>query len=136
MNVDEFERVVSERTDLETREEVFAAADVVFRTLSDRVSRGAAAAFAEHLPDSLADAVTAAEGSEPEAFGPDAFVDRVAERERDAGALDAAQVTTHVRAVFRGIDHSVNEQAWHDLRSQLPGDYGDLYAFDRKPDMP
>ena len=131
MNVDEFERVVSERTDLETRDEVFAAADVVFRTLSDRVSRGAATDFAEHVPDPLADALTTAEGREPEEFGPDAFVDRVAERERDASGLDADEATTHVRAVFRGIDRSVNERAWHDLRSQLPGDYGDLYEFDR-----
>jgi uncharacterized protein (DUF2267 family) len=134
VNVDEFERVVTDRTDFETREEVFTGADAVLRTLSHRISGGAAADFAEHFPDPLAEAVAEDDDTQAESFGPNAFVELVADRERAHGELDSDKAGTHVRAVFQGIDKSVNDEAWREVKAQLPSAYGNLFDFDRNVD--
>lgn len=128
MNVDSYlRRVQDESVDLDSEAKVFSASEAVLSVLSHRLTAGQAERLAEHLPESLASAVTRADG-DAEAFDVETFVERVREREETMGDLDPTQAPTHVRAVMLALSEESNHEEWTDAVSQLPPEYGELYA--------
>ncbi|MEU8261446.1 DUF2267 domain-containing protein [Micromonospora sp. NPDC048999] len=115
--------------DLEFFEKVAARASVqsetarslteaTLRTLAERISGGEAADLADHVAHELRPLLARARPEEPEAFGYDEFLRRVAER---AGvARDVAE--RGVSAVLQTLDPVVGHQQFEQALSQLPAE--------------
>lgn len=128
MNVDTYVRKVEdESVDLDSEAKVFSASEAVLSVLSHRLTEGQATRLAEHVPEELASALRSADG-EAEQFDVETFVDRVAEREAAQGDLDPSQAPAHARAVLSALSEELNREEWTDAVSQLPPEYGQLYA--------
>ncbi|MFC4359987.1 DUF2267 domain-containing protein [Halobium salinum] len=128
MNTDSYVRKVQEASvDLDSEAKVFSASEAVLSVLSHRITEGQAATLADQLPEALGSAVTRADG-DADGFGVGTFVDRVSDREESMGDLDPSQAPTHVRAVLSALSDELQHEEWTDAVSQLPPEYGELYA--------
>lgn len=124
----EFLNDVELRADLDSREEAIAAAEATLRVLGERIAGGQAEDLAGSLPDRFGAALTATGNEEAGQFPPDEFVERVREYEREQRAgLDVSSVRLHVLAVLESLAASIDGDAWHDVRTQLPAEYERLY---------
>ncbi|MFU8854638.1 DUF2267 domain-containing protein [Micromonospora sp. SL1-18] len=90
--------------------------EATLRTLAERISGGKAADLADHVAHELRPLLARARPEEPEAFGYDEFLRRVAER---AGvARDVAE--RGVPVVLQTLDPVVGHQQFEQALSQLP----------------
>ncbi|MCW3813939.1 DUF2267 domain-containing protein [Micromonospora sp. DR5-3] len=95
-----------------------ALTEATLRTLAERISGGEAADLADHVAHELRPLLARARPEEPEAFGYDEFLRRVAER---AGV--APEVAEQgARAVLRTLDPVVGHQQFSQALSQLPAE--------------
>jgi uncharacterized protein (DUF2267 family) len=125
---DEFVNTVAERGDLETQQQARYAARATLVTLSERISHGAAEDIAETLPTGIRDAVVTDESEDPESFSPDAFVQRVEDREREYPELNMEHTRRHVEAVLTTLRDEATEP-FEAAISQLPNEYERLYQL-------
>lgn len=123
MRDDDLYETIRARGDLDSTAAAREAAQATMRTLGERIAHGEAEALADAVPDDLAGAVTSL-GGEAQAFEPDAFVSRVADREEKG---DASGAERHVQATFETVGSRVNRREWRDVRAQLPESYAPLY---------
>ncbi|MFR9775671.1 DUF2267 domain-containing protein [Micromonospora sp. MS34] len=96
--------------------------EATLRTLAERISGGEAADLAEHVAHELRPLLARARPEEPEAFGYDEFLRRVAER---AGSPpDVAE--RGVRAVLQTLHRVVGHREFEHALAQLPKEIGML----------
>jgi len=92
--------------------------EATLRTLAERISGGEAADLADHVAHELRPLLARARPEEPQVFGHDEFLRRVAER---AGvAPDIAE--RGVPAVLQTLDPVVGHQQFEQAMSQLPAE--------------
>lgn len=127
MDYDTFIGEVQNRARLSSREEALSVSRATLETLGVRVQQGDAENLAAQLPDELARHLTEAEGVE--SFGPEEFVDRVAEREELDPEDDRGDLVHHVRTVFDVLDAAASKGAMDDVRAQLSEEYDDLFEL-------
>lgn len=125
MEPSEFYTMVRQQAELESVEEAEELSEPVLRTLGERLSAGQIDDLVGFLPDEIATELEtdAESGSEPEAFGPEEFVDRVAER-ADADDELARRVT---RATTDALAEAAPGEEYRNARQQLPEGYGTLF---------
>lgn len=121
MEPSEFYTMVRQQADLESVEEAEDASKPVLRTLGERLSAGAVDDLTSYLPEELAAELET--DSEPESFGPEEFVARVAERV-DVDEELAKRVT---RATTDALAEAAPGSEYRDVRQQLPDEYGTLF---------
>ncbi|WP_336363780.1 DUF2267 domain-containing protein [Halalkalicoccus salilacus] len=121
MEPSEFYTMVRQQADLESVEEAEDASKPVLRTLGERLSAGAVDDLTSYLPEELAAELET--DSEPESFGPEEFVARVAERV-DVDEELAKRVT---RATTDVLAEAAPGSEYRDVRQQLPDEYGTLF---------
>lgn len=127
MNMDDeqFLSAVESRADLDSREQVLAAAEATLGVLGERLG-GEGDALAAELPDNLAAAMDTS--GEAAGFSPEEFVDWVREAEREQSAdLDVSSARLHTQAVLKSLSQSVDGETWNEVRTQLPSEYERLY---------
>ncbi|MFE9203598.1 DUF2267 domain-containing protein [Micromonospora sp. NPDC007230] len=99
-----------------------ALTDATLRTLAERISGGEAADLADHVAHQLRPLLARARPEEPEAFGYDEFLRRVAER----AGVEREVAERGARAVLRTLDPVVGHQEFTNALSQLPADIRNL----------
>lgn len=112
-----------DRGNLETTDAAREAAKATMRTLGERITPGEAEAIAVGLPDELGGTI-AGLGGDAEAFGPEEFVDWVADREDEA---DQKVALRHARAILVTVGTRANRLEWRDVREQHPEEYAAFY---------
>lgn len=121
MEPSEFYTIVRQQADLGSVEKAEDASKPVLRTLGERLSAGAVDDLTGYLPEELAAELET--DSEPEAFGPEEFVARVAKR-ADVDEELAKRVT---RATTDALAEAAPGSEYRDVRQQLPDEYGTLF---------
>jgi uncharacterized protein (DUF2267 family) len=121
MEPSEFYTVVRQQANLESVEEAEELSDAVLRTLGERLSSGATSDLAEYLPEEPAAALET--DSEPESFGPDKFLARIAER----AGVEEACAERAIRATTAALETAAAGSEYRDVRQQLPSEYGTLF---------
>ncbi|KKJ93508.1 DUF2267 domain-containing protein [Micromonospora sp. HK10] len=96
--------------------------EATLRTLGERISGGQAADLADHVAHELRPLLSRARSEEPEAFGPEEFLRRVAER---AGQPPEA-AERGVRAVLQTLHRVVGHRKFEGALAQLPREIGAL----------
>jgi uncharacterized protein (DUF2267 family) len=73
-----------------------------------------------------------------ESFGPDEFVDQVAERDASVGEGDESRgdAAHHARVVFDVVDDATSEGQFEDVRAGLPEEYGTLFELVETEETP
>lgn len=105
--------------------DVVALIDATLHTLGERLSGRKAADLATYLPTPIDDAPTPGAEGDPEAFPPEEFVDRVADR------TDSDEETARegIRAVGRVLAAALGDREARKVGQQLPDEYGSLFPF-------
>ena len=96
-------------------------AEATLGTLAQRLSGGESAALAGHVADELSPLLVKG-AEEPEVFGYDEFLRRVAER----AGVDRGAAERGVRAVLQTLHRVVGHREFEDVMAQLPADLGAL----------
>ena len=96
--------------------------EATLSTLAERISGGQAADLADHLAEELRPFVVKARPEEPEVFGYDEFLRRVAER---AGVADGV-AERGARAVLQTLHRVVGHKEFEDAIAELPAEIGAL----------
>lgn len=121
MEPSEFYTMVRQQADLDSIEEIDGPTEAVLRTLGERLSGGQVDDLTEFLPGELA--ATLESDGEPEAFDPEEFLARVADRS-DVDEEFAGRVT---RATTDALAEVAPGSEYRDVRQQLPDEYGTLF---------
>lgn len=121
MEPSEFYTMVRQQADLESVEEAEDASKPVLQTLGERLSAGAVDDLTSYLPEELAAELET--DSEPESFGPEEFVARVAERV----GVDEELAKRVTRATTDALAEAAPGSEYRDVRQQLPDEYGTLF---------
>ncbi|MGC1214609.1 MAG: DUF2267 domain-containing protein [Micromonospora sp.] len=90
--------------------------EATLRTLAERISGGQAADLADHVAHELRPFLARARPEEPEAFGYDEFLRRVADR----AGVDEAAAERGAGAVLQTLHRVVGHQEFEDTMAQLP----------------
>lgn len=125
LTLDEFVDRVAQHASRLDRDAARRASEAVLEVLAMRVSAGEIEDLEPMIPPELRPALRRGierAGRKPRPMSVDEFVDWVAKLER----VDRANATEHARAVLKAVREVVGEKEWHDLRAQLPGEYGFL----------
>ncbi|MEA2289988.1 MAG: hypothetical protein QOD55_1985 [Solirubrobacteraceae bacterium] len=104
------------------RPEARRAVRAALETLAERLTGGEARDLADRLPEQLRPFV--ADGEEPEPFGIEEYLHRVARREE----VDEATAARHALAVFTALGRAVGRDEVHDMAAELPKDFALLLA--------
>lgn len=121
MEPSEFYTIVRQQADLESVEEAEDASKTVLRTLGERLSAGAVSDLTGYLPEELTAELET--DSEPESFGPEEFLERVAER----AGIDEEFARRVTRATTDALAEAAPGNEYRDVRQQLPDEYGTLF---------
>jgi uncharacterized protein (DUF2267 family) len=97
-------------------EKARALTEATLRTLAERISGGEAADLADHVAHELRPLLTRARPEEPEVFGYDEFLRRIAER----AGVDRDLAERGARGVLQTLDPVVGHQEFAHAMSQLP----------------
>lgn len=123
---------VQDRAGLDTVAEAETATDAVLTTLGRRLDVTEAENLAAQLPDPLAESVLSVAEEDPEAFGREGFVDRIATK-TDVGEEVAGD---YFDAVGETLARTVSESELGDVRSGLPDDLSESLRAPRSGDAP
>jgi uncharacterized protein (DUF2267 family) len=104
------------------RPEARRAVRAALETLGERLSGGEARDIAQRLPEQLRPFVS--DGEEPEPFGVEEYLQRVARREE----VDEATAARHALAVFTALGRAVGRDEVEDMAAELPKDFALLVA--------
>lgn len=96
--------------------------EATLRTLAERISGGEAADLADHVAHELRPLLARARPEEPEAFGYDEFLRRVADRAGTAPDVAERGARAVLQTLHRVVGHTEFEQAL----AQLPREIGAL----------
>ncbi|MFI2651306.1 DUF2267 domain-containing protein [Micromonospora fulviviridis] len=96
--------------------------EATLRTLAERISGGEAADLADHVAHELRPLLARARPEEPEAFGYDEFLRRVADRAGTAPDMAERGARAVLQTLHRVVGHAEFEQAM----AQLPREIGAL----------
>ncbi|WBC16106.1 DUF2267 domain-containing protein [Micromonospora sp. WMMA1998] len=99
-----------------------ALTEATLRTLAERISGGEAADLSEHVAHELRPLLARARVEDPQAFGYDEFLRRIAER---AGATPA-DAERGARAVLQALHRVVGPAEFNRAMAQLPREIGEL----------
>jgi len=116
----QFIGLVAKRTGTSS-EQATALVRATLTTLAERIDGGEARDLAGQLPRGLRPYAFAS-GETAERFGLDVFVERVSGR----GDVDVTQAKDAVTAVFDVLREALPPDAYDDVVSQLPAEYGDV----------
>lgn len=117
-----FIKEVQTRGNLDSREEAAKAVEATLQTLGERLFGGEAKDLAAQLPRNLSRFLLGQENKGD--FHKEEFVQRVSRRE----GTDPAMAEAHARTVIGVLCDAVSSGEIDDVLSQLPHDYGDLFA--------
>ncbi|NES31984.1 DUF2267 domain-containing protein [Micromonospora terminaliae] len=117
----EFVAKVAERAGLPAKT-ARSLTEATLRTLAERISGGEAADLADHVAHELRPLLARARPEEPEAFGYDEFLRRVADRAGTAPDIAAKGARAVLQTLHRVVGHAEFEQAM----SELPREIGAL----------
>jgi uncharacterized protein (DUF2267 family) len=120
MDQREFTRKVAERSNL-SKEESADLTRAVLEALGQRLSAGEVRDLALQLPDPLAEAVRPKLKS-PARFDLTELIDRVSKRT----GLNQAETTVGASAVLATLREAVEDRAFNQVMSHLPGDFSRL----------
>lgn len=132
MQRNEFLTDVQDRAGLDTVAAAGTATDAVLTTLGRRIAPEEADNLAAQLPDSLAESVRSLAEEDPEAFGRDGFVDRVATKPD----VDEGTAGDYLDAVGETLARAVSESELEDVRTRLPDDLSEPLRAPRSGDAP
>lgn len=90
--------------------------EATLRTVAERISGGQAADLADHVAHELRPFVAKARPEEPEVFGYDEFLRRVAER----AGVEQGLAERGVAAVLQSLHRVVGHKEFQDAMSELP----------------
>jgi uncharacterized protein (DUF2267 family) len=124
MDYETFVRRVQELADIETEQQALKAIEATLHTLSEHLTGGEAEDLAGQLPPEIQHFLQTDPARPAESFALDEFYRRVSERE----GVDREAATHHARAVMRTIGIAVDREELHDILSQLPRAYLDLFT--------
>src|SRR4051794_7660701 len=127
MDQDQFMTMV-ERLGGIGRDDAERATRATLETIAERIAEGEARDLAGQLPAELAPWLYTT--GQPEPFGVDEFLRRVAERE----GVDVETAERHARAVLGALSKALSEDEYADLMAELPKDYWRLLP--RGPHVP
>lgn len=99
-----------------------ALTEATLRTLAERISGGQSADLADHVAHELRPFLARARPEEPQAFGCDEFLRRVAER----AAVPDGVAERGARAVLQTLHRVVGHREFEDAMSELPAEIGAL----------
>jgi uncharacterized protein (DUF2267 family)/ribosome-associated translation inhibitor RaiA len=119
---EEFLTEVRRDAALSSDDDAVRAARAALQTLGERLSGGEARDLARHLPERLRPMLH--DGEQPEAFGIDEYLQRVARRE----GVEEPVAARHALAVFTALGRAVGEDELGDMEAQLPKDFRGLLA--------
>ncbi|MEU4366184.1 DUF2267 domain-containing protein [Micromonospora chersina] len=93
--------------------------EATLRTLAERISGGEAADLADHVADELRPLLARARTEEPEAFGYDEFVRRIADRAGTAPDIAEKGARAVLQTLHRVVGHVEFEQAMAELPREI-----------------
>ncbi|MBB6121328.1 DUF2267 domain-containing protein [Nocardiopsis algeriensis] len=128
MKYDEFLKDVQELGQYADRDTADQVSRAVLATLTPRMTPENAEHLAAQLPEPLSDAVRESEIEEPESFGVEEYLRRVAaatESRPTTAELDASSVLT-------AVAHRISGGELNNVLSQLPSGYATLFG---KPEL-
>ncbi|MGI5291484.1 DUF2267 domain-containing protein [Nonomuraea polychroma] len=125
MDYEQFIKIVDQRIG-QGAEVADRAVEATLRTLSERLSKGQSADLMGEVPPEMM-RLLSSEG-EPEPFGVDEFLRRVAERE----GADLATADRHALAVFWALGQTVSPDEIAYMAADLPHDFDPLIAEARR----
>ncbi|MFC0097128.1 DUF2267 domain-containing protein [Micromonospora marina] len=99
-----------------------ALTQATLRTLAERISGGEAAELSAHVAHELRPLLARPRTDDPEAFGYDEFLRRIAER----AGVSPAEAERGARAVVQALHRVIGPAAFHRALSQLPARIGEL----------
>ena len=122
MKGEQFIGEVRNLAELDTNEDAEKAIRATLETLRERLAGNEPSNLAAQLPPEIAPYVEGDGGRE--AFSVEEFYDRVAQRE----SIDRDEAVRHARAVATVVQTAVTGGELDDVRSQLSGDYEELFG--------
>jgi uncharacterized protein (DUF2267 family)/ribosome-associated translation inhibitor RaiA len=114
---EEFLTEVRRDAALPSDDEAVRAVSVALQTLGERLSGGEARDLARHLPEPLRPLLH--DGEQPEAFGVDEYLHRVAQRE----GVEEPVAARHALAVFTALGRAAGPDEIRDMAAELPKDF-------------
>ncbi|MBU8861053.1 MULTISPECIES: DUF2267 domain-containing protein [unclassified Micromonospora] len=99
-----------------------ALTEATLRTLAERISGGEADDLSAHVAHELRPLLARARVEDPEVFGYDEFLRRIAER----AGVSPADAERGARAVVQALHRVIGPVAFHRALSQLPARIGEL----------
>lgn len=134
MDYDTFVGEVQNRAQLPAREDAVRVTRITLETLSERLDPGEADDLAAQLPDEIGRHLATVE--DVEAFDWDGFVDRVVEKGGYDPDDEAADAVHHARSVIDVVEEATTAGELHDVRSQLPEDFEELFVLADQAEKP
>jgi uncharacterized protein (DUF2267 family)/ribosome-associated translation inhibitor RaiA len=122
MEYDAFLAEVRRRVGLRSQDDAARAARATLQTLAERLSGGEARNLASHVPEPVR--AWLHDGEQPEPFGVDEFLHRVARRE----GVAEPEAAHHALAVFEALGSTVDPDELRDVEAELPKDFRLLVA--------
>ncbi|MFI7281357.1 DUF2267 domain-containing protein [Micromonospora chersina] len=114
----EFVAKVAERAGLPVKT-ARSLTEATLRTLAERISGGEAADLADHVADELRPLLARARPEEPEAFGYDEFLRRIADRAGTAPDIAEKGARAVLQTLHRVVGHVEFEQAMAELPREI-----------------